>query len=149
MIGIKSMQTLMGILLMFFFINSFSVYSQNSGSITLQGQVLDQNTLKPIPYSNIVLLQTSIGTVTNEAGNFVLIIPMQCDACRLQISCIGYKTQIVRIDVKAKESLKILLTEDALLLNAITVMADDNSAIALVKRALNNIPNNYPNHRER
>ncbi|WP_103071175.1 hypothetical protein [Aquimarina sediminis] len=61
--------------------------------ITIQAYVLDQDTQKPIPYTNIGFIDKGIGTVTNKSGRFYL----QYDEDKIksddifQLSCIGYE----------------------------------------------------------
>jgi hypothetical protein len=43
-----------------------------SGQITIQGRVLDSATHEPVPYCNINIFESEIGTVSNENGYFYL-----------------------------------------------------------------------------
>lgn len=43
--------------------------------VDLVGQVIDAATEEPLPYVNIGLVNQNIGTVTDEAGYFVLEVP--------------------------------------------------------------------------
>jgi hypothetical protein len=58
------------------------------GQATLRGKVLNATSDKPLPGASVYLNNTSIGTVTDESGNF--IIPNAING-ELVISCVGYE----------------------------------------------------------
>lgn len=62
----------------------------SNGQKLLKGVVLDAQKNTPIPNASIFLNTTSVGTVTNEQGNFSLAIPN--GKYELIISSIGYET---------------------------------------------------------
>lgn len=61
------------------------VFSQNIRSI-----VADENTKQPIAYANIGVVGKSIGTVSNEEGQFSLTVPSTLGKDSLKISVVGY-----------------------------------------------------------
>lgn len=80
---------------------------------------------QPIPYVNIGLKNTTIGTVTNEEGRFVIdgksLIEKNC----LIISHIGYKTKSV---VVAKQTeIKIVLQQIYYQLDEVTIVPSQNA----------------------
>lgn len=87
---------------------SFASFSQN---INIKGTVTDSKKKQALSYCSIVLLNTSIGTQTDDAGNFSLSIPKEQDATELVISYIGYKTDTLQLTP--------LLTEYNIALNPI------------------------------
>lgn len=72
-----------------YFVLVFPLYAQS-----LQSTILDFNTNKPIPYVNIGILGKSIGTVSDEEGNFTLDAPKTGWSTRdtLRFSSIGYQS---------------------------------------------------------
>ncbi len=78
----------------------------------IQGVVKDEATGQPIPYADVVITNTEIGTATDDQGNFfILNIPL--GKYTVEISCLGYQTKkieniIVEIDqtVRLNVSLK-------------------------------------------
>ncbi|MEO0339687.1 MAG: TonB-dependent receptor, partial [Bacteroidota bacterium] len=70
------------------------VFSQNqdSCSYTIAGKVVDQSTKSPLAYANVILEGTSIGTVTDEQGNFEIL-----NLCEkeydIEFSFVGYKSK--------------------------------------------------------
>lgn len=91
---------------MWFFILLFSFGSK------IQGVVYDADTKEPLPYVNVLILNTEIGTTTDDEGRFyTLNVPPGKHS--LEFSYIGYQTvklenvivetgQTVRLEVKMK-----------------------------------------------
>ena len=62
-----------------------------SNTITISGDIKDKNTGEPIPYANIVLINTNLGTSSDIDGHF--IIPrVPINGYTLRVMVIGYKT---------------------------------------------------------
>ena len=86
-----------------------------SEEIEASGQVLD-NDGNPVIGASIVVKGTSVGTVTDLDGTFLL----RCaEGAELEISCIGYASQTV----KAAPRMRIVLQEDSLFLDDVVVTA--------------------------
>jgi len=65
-------------------------------SENIRGQVIDAETGKPLPGTNILIKGTTIGTVSNMEGRYSLQLPE--DAKTLVISFIGYAKKEVSVD---------------------------------------------------
>lgn len=63
-------------------------YSQ----MELKGKVADFSNYMPIVSANIYIQQTTLGTISNSDGKFVLQVPRQFESDTLVISSIGYKS---------------------------------------------------------
>jgi hypothetical protein len=104
-----------------FFLGLWSVnlsegFSQN---LFVNGRIKNTNG-EPLPYANIFIKNTSLGTVSNEAGEFSLAIQTRSDT--LIISYIGYKSKLFLIrDIDLGKDLLINLLEDKRTLNEVTV----------------------------
>lgn len=74
---------------------SNNVYSQTSapkiGSVS--GKVLNKNTNQPIPYANVMILGTTLGSSTDEKGYFE-IKDVPIGFIRVVVSVVGYKNVI-------------------------------------------------------
>ena len=76
-----------------------SINSLLANTITVSGDVKDKNTGEPIPYANIVLIDTNLGASTDIDGHFIIPrVPVKDYTLRVMV--IGYKT----IDYIIKES---------------------------------------------
>ena len=89
------MITLKQLLIIGIFLINCICNSQNKAEIIIQGNVIDQISLKPIEFATVVLInkitkETIKGTVTNENGDFKLTTNEK--DFTIQISFIGYLT---------------------------------------------------------
>ena len=75
----------------FLFFTNFLCNSQ-----ILSGKVLDGTSNKPIEYANITFLKTDFGVATDQNGAFKIQLSNIKD--QMQISALGYKTEIISLD---------------------------------------------------
>ncbi|MVM37930.1 hypothetical protein GO730_10540 [Spirosoma sp. HMF3257] len=86
------------LILAIFFTTIFSGLYAQTGKIS--GRVIDANTLKPLPFTNVYVNNTTLGVITNDAGEFTLPnLPL--GSTELVFSFIGYLPQQVTIVVIA------------------------------------------------
>jgi CarboxypepD_reg-like domain len=75
---------------------------QNTDTIPniIQGNVLDSTTLQPVEYAMVKIVSTTIGTQTDQNGNFKLIIPDSIlkDSIVLQVTFVGYEKNVTIIN---------------------------------------------------
>ena len=114
-----------------FFLLSFISYGQNK---IISGVVNDNNG-DPIPGVNVLQeTQKNNGTITDFDGNFTISIN---DDSRLVFSYLGFAT--IKIETKGKVSLEVILEEDLLGLDAVTVVAYGTQKKASVIAAVTSI----------
>jgi hypothetical protein len=105
------------------------------------GKVLDQSTRKPVVFANVYLIGSSLGTVTNAEGEFVLKVPTAEINRKLGISNLGYKNLVINLaDLKDKENV-IKLELAATPLEQVVIRSDD--PVELLKMAYRRINENY------
>src|SRR5690606_41407196 len=75
-----------------------SCYAQVE-TIKLSGVVYDSATKEPIEYANIYGAQTAVGTVSSRVGDFELNIPKAILPSTVTISCIGYQSRFITIEL--------------------------------------------------
>ncbi|WP_431166576.1 DUF5686 family protein [Tenacibaculum halocynthiae] len=78
-----------------------------SAQITLKGKVVDEFN-NPLPFVNVFLQNTTYGTTTSDDGKFFLKTKKYRGT--LEISFIGYKTQVLKVNQKTKY-LNVVLKE--------------------------------------
>ncbi len=117
-----------------------STFAQKS-IIKLTGQVLDANTNHPLSFANISLHNSSVGTVTNLEGRFMLHLPADSAGDSLRISYIGYETKCILVPADNRSEQLIRLEAEAADLEEILVKPKD--AKGLIERAISNIGKNY------
>lgn len=104
--------------------------------MTISGTVRDAQTGERLSAVSVMATGSKIGTVSNEEGDFVLKIPET--EREVVVSHVGYRSQRFKATDGAR--LNVRLTSDAVLLGEIIVSAPED----IVKQAIANIPNNYP-----
>jgi len=109
--------------------------------VNLRGKVFDQKSKQPLPLATISIKNFSLGTRTNNAGEFELYIPADLKNDTLLVSYIGHETFKEKIS-DFMDSKIIFLEETSIQLNDVTVTAD--GARKLVEQALRAIPLVFP-----
>jgi TonB-dependent starch-binding outer membrane protein SusC len=92
--------------------------SEAPQQVTVKGIVTDKNTGEALPGVNVVVRGTTIGTVTDVAGSYTLVVPTTSGT--LVFSFIGYATQEVAI--AGRTILDVILLSDIAQLNEVVVV---------------------------
>ncbi|MEZ4856315.1 MAG: carboxypeptidase-like regulatory domain-containing protein [Gelidibacter sp.] len=128
----------------FSFVFSFcflSVFSQKE----LKNKIVDFGTLLPIESASIYIQNTTVGTVSNADGKFVLVVPETFKKDTLIISSIGYKSFKIPVD-EFDNSEEIYLEEDIASLDEVVLVAENRPETGndIVLRAIERLPRNMP-----
>jgi hypothetical protein len=103
--------------------------------ITINGVIIDSGK-NTVPYAAIGIISKSIGTSSNDDGEFSLKLSRENLSDTLTVSSIGYKTFKIKVqDYLNQKEKVIILTEEVESLNEITLIKPDY----YVKNALKNI----------
>ena len=81
-------------IILVFLLRLHSIFSQ--AQIFLNGKIVDKSSKQPVAYANISINST-IGTASNENGEFHLKIEPEYLNQYVNISCIGYSTVLFSI----------------------------------------------------
>lgn len=111
------------------------------GSIELTGTVRDHATGQPLPFVNIVLQKAHRGAMTNEVGEFRLMLPESVKNDSVQFSFIGYSMVRRRVGDLTGKPADIRLRQEAFQLGE--VVARPLTAEDYVRIAVEHIPQNY------
>jgi len=98
---------------------SLSVSSQ----IEIKNKIVDFATFTPVQSASVYVQNTTIGTITNADGRFLLSIPNTYASDTLVISSIGYKSFKSVVNV-FDESMDIFLEEDIASLDEVLLIAE-------------------------
>jgi hypothetical protein len=111
----------------------------------LKGKVADFLTYQPIESASVYIKNTTIGSITNTDGKFVLQVPQAHVKDTLVISSIGYKSFNVVID-EFENGSDIYLEEDVASLDEVVIVAETRPKTGndIVLRAIENLPKNLP-----
>lgn len=126
---------------MFICMSSTSGFSQTE----LKSKIVDFMTFAPIESASIYVQNSTVGTVSNADGKFVLVIPKKLENDTLVVSSIGYKsfkTAIQDFDFTQD----IFLEEDVASLDEVLIVADTRPKTGndIVLRAIERLPRTLP-----
>ena len=110
-------------------------------TIRVSGKITDRETHKPLPFAQISLKNTALGTASNEDGNFSLSYPVLAGNDTLSIFYLGYKTATVPLNKRDTALLVIELIPSALQLSEVEIVGLDPKEV--IRRAVERIPENY------
>ena len=105
----------------------------------ISGIVLDLRTEQPLPFATVIT-NHNLGTVTDIDGKFELNAIDSIS--NITITYLGYETKTV--PVNQQSFYKIQLAETAQALNEVVVVARENPALELIRRAIKRKKNNNP-----
>ncbi|MCK8522337.1 DUF5686 and carboxypeptidase regulatory-like domain-containing protein [Aquimarina sp. D1M17] len=104
------------------------------------GQVYD-NYKQPIPFANVVFVNSTVGTITDENGRFY----MESDEnySNIKISFIGFKTKNIELTKKVTYNMEIILEEEAAALDEVVIYKGktskkNNPAIDILRKIWDN-----------
>ncbi|MEZ4775918.1 MAG: TonB-dependent receptor [Bacteroidia bacterium] len=113
-----------------------ATFAQSSGSVS--GVVLDKSTDGPLPSARVIIVGTERGVLTNQSGQYNLRnIPS--GSYQLSITYIGYRTEIVPVEVQAGQDTKvdIGMTVEGLLLDEVVISAQLLGQTKAINQQLN------------
>jgi len=125
------------------FINLLLPFPAQSQNLQLKGKVISSTTQEAVPGVNVVQKGTTLGTLTDEKGEFTISVPI---GSTLVFSFIGMKTQEVQVTGNA--SINVKMEDEVELLEQVVVTGystqrkvDLTGAVAIVNTSsINNIP---------
>ncbi|QZT36810.1 DUF5686 and carboxypeptidase regulatory-like domain-containing protein [Halosquirtibacter xylanolyticus] len=127
---------LLSLLLGFILLSSLEAEAEK-----VTGIVYDYKTKEPIPYVQVKVAETYIGTVTSDEGYFEIEVPKL--PVTIEIKYIGYKS--LTLDIKeTKNSVSVYLQEESLKLDEITVTPNTSYDQFLLKQIVKNRKHNNP-----
>ena len=110
--------------------------------ITISGVVKDKQTKKRLGYVNLSVPGTSVGTITNEEGEFTIKVLDRLHARQVEVSHIGYLNDLIPIEGKNLSDYTVWLEPNTTSLAEVIVRAGDPRLI--VEEALRKVGTNYP-----
>lgn len=122
-------------------ISTTTAFSQTE----LKNKILDFATLMPLESASIYVKNTTIGTVSNADGRFVLQVPDEFVNDTLIISSIGYKSYKIPVG-EFDNSSEVYLEEDIASLDEILLVAENRPTTGneIVVRAIEKLERNLP-----
>ncbi|MGS2724980.1 carboxypeptidase-like regulatory domain-containing protein [Psychroserpens sp. BH13MA-6] len=124
---------------------NFLVVSLGFSQTEVKNKILDFGTLMPIESASIYVKNTTIGTVSNADGKFVLQVPAEFTTDTLIISSIGYKSYKIPVN-EFDNSIDVYLEEDVASLDEIVLIAETRPKTGndIVLKAIEKLAVNLP-----
>lgn len=115
-----------------------------SQELIVTGKILNDKDKTPVPFANIGFLNSSIGTVTNDNGEFEFHFPSTFNSDSIRISCIGFFNHSIAVNsINTKQTLIINIKPREYLMEAVTIRSTKQTPLEILKKAWEKIPNNY------
>lgn len=108
----------------------------------IRGKVFDSETRQPLPFSSIFLVGRTIGTISNEDGEFLLKLSSSEMGQVLRISCIGYKYFQAPVSDLVNSQANYYLDADIISIQEVIIRK--LNPIFLIQTANSNKEKNYP-----
>ena len=132
------------VILFFLFSLTFASLTSFSQNSELQGMVLDKVSQEVIPFSTISIQGASIGTCSNSRGEFIFHYLDSLKNGKLSIKCIGYKTNILKIESFSNKGIaKIYLEPEVYEIPEVNIGPNQPTAADYVKKVIKNMHKNY------
>lgn len=112
-----------------------STHLSGQPATTIQGQIIDAETNKPLPYANIIYEPKSVGTAADGKGTFFIDVSDLKGTDKLTISFIGYEAKILTIDEIRSQKI-IPLVPKQIELDEITISPDKLDADDYMKKVI-------------
>ena len=106
-------------------INNLSSQAQKRTDANIYGHVLDASNHEHLPFVNVYIKGTTLGTATNETGHY-LLEHLPVGTHTIVVSFMGYKTIEQEVTLKANNSLELnfILEENSVLMKDVVVSAN-------------------------
>ena len=107
----------------------------------MKGRVVDSRSGKPLEYATIAMYGTSLGSVSNEEGEFSFKIPPELPDPLIVVSYMGYKNRFLPVSYPVEQEVVVELEKETIPLQEVIIRLAD--PVILVEDALERIPSNY------
>ena len=124
----------------FFFCVTLTSVAQQGGAVVLTGKVTDGKTGKPLPFANVFVNNSTIGTNADENGNYKLT-GLTIGSIEMAVSFLGYETikQTLRFEQPGIKTVQFKLIE-GMQLTGVTIYSKKNKKrekhLAIITREL-------------
>lgn len=115
----------------------------NAQNVNVSGKILSEDQL-PIPFVNIHVQGTQLGTLSDIEGKFKLVVPKEFNDRKIIFSHIEYKPDTLLIADLANKNSRLSLTEKQVMLDVVKVLPAENPAWAIIRKMLENRANHDP-----
>lgn len=94
------------------------------GQKTIVGKILSKTTQEPIPYANIGIVNSNVGTISNYDGSFSIDIPKNLINDTLTFTSLGFFGKAISLDLlESKKNFTVFLKEKVTILKPVIITA--------------------------
>ncbi len=90
------------IILLIYFTIPILIFPQGR---VISGKIINSETKKELPFANIILIESKIGTSSDEFGKFLLKIPKEYSNDKMKITFVGFEEKIIDLSKYQDESI--------------------------------------------
>lgn len=102
----------------------------------ITGRIIDANTKEPLPFVNIALQYSSVGTVTDFEGNYAIETKTKSDS--ILVSFVGYIPQTHKFERNKYQRIDIELVPSQISLQEVVIKYNGNPADAILDSIIKN-----------
>ncbi|OWY20853.1 carboxypeptidase-like regulatory domain-containing protein [Sphingobacteriales bacterium UPWRP_1] len=102
--------------------------------IEISGKVIDDATQESVPFANVFLQNTTIGTVTDMDGNFYLKTQRLSDS--LGVSSVGYAKRFKYVSAAPTQNIVFRIVREDIVMQEFTVVAGENPADIMMRKII-------------
>ena len=121
--------------------NTLSAKNDTTGFTEIIGKIIDDNSEEPVVFASVVLSGTSIATVTNTDGEFIIKVPKGKESGSISFTHLGYENTSVNISALIGSKKVIKLKAVSLPIDEVVIRSVDPQQLIL--SALERIRHNY------
>jgi len=122
-------------------ISSVSQNISNQSTIHVRGKIIDKESFEPLPFANISLFGKSIGTISNEQGEFSLKIPIKLIDENIVFAYIGYKNSLFPLKDLSLSNNIIYLEKSFIPIQEVIIRSSNPED--LIRNAMDRVKDNY------
>ncbi len=130
------MKSRLPLILIFIFCFSCIENAFGQQETIIKGRVMEKGKPESLPFVSIYMKGTQKGTNSDFEGNYLLKVTTNSDS--IVFSYVGYKTVTKKIIIGQTQTLNIQLEPDSKLFGDVIVVAGENPALRIIKKAAQN-----------
>lgn len=114
--------------------------------ILLRGKVIDREEAEPLPYTSISVIGKSVGTISNQDGEFLLKLPDTMRTDTVLFSCLGYRQ--FRLPVHEIDTGKVTINLQPVSIQLKEIKVTVVNPQEIISKIIAKINTNYPREPE-
>lgn len=118
-----------------------TIRKDTTNFIEISGKIVDSETQKPIVFATVFVTGTSVATVTNTDGEFIIKVPVSKQSGSVSITHLGYENKSIPVPQLLNNQGEIMLKTVTMPIDEVVVRSID--PVGLLLTALEKVHENY------